>query len=80
MGFRLQQFPILASQVAQDLFDQTEMIYQDFGKNVMQDNIIYKAYYDKIANTSKLKKADNAYAWQPKADHQGSKIPFTDFR
>ena len=39
-----------------------------------------KAYYDKKANASKLKEADFIYVLQPKADHQGSKIPFTEFR
>ena len=34
----------------------------------------------KKANASKLKQSDYVYILQPKADHQGSKIPFTDFR
>ena len=34
----------------------------------------------KKANASKLKEAVYVYILQPKADHQGSKIPFTDFR
>ena len=49
----------------------------------MQAYIKYKAYCDKKANASKLKlqtKADYVFILQPKADHQGSKIPFTDFR
>ena len=40
----------------------------------------YKAYYDEQADASKLKEADYVYVLQPKADHQGSKIPFTEFR
>ena len=46
----------------------------------MQAYIKYKAYYDKQANASKIEKADYVYILQPKADHQGSKIPFTEFR
>ena len=34
----------------------------------------------KKINTSEVKKADYVYILQPKADHQGSKIPFTDIR
>ena len=34
----------------------------------------------KKANASKLKEQQNVYALQPKADHQGSKFPSTDFR
>ena len=56
------------------------MIFQDVRRNAMQAYIKYKAYYDKKANASKLKQSDYIYILQPKADHQGSKIPFTDFR
>ena len=56
------------------------MIHQDVRKNIMQAYIKYKAYYDKKANASKLEEADYVYILQPKADHQGSKILFTEFR
>ena len=79
LGLRPQQ-PISTSQIAQDVLDQTEMIHQDVRKNTMQAYIKYKAYYDKKAKASKLKEADYVYILQPKADHQGSKIPFTEFR
>ena len=46
----------------------------------MQAYVKYKAYYDRKANASKLKKANYVFILQPKADHQGSKVPFTDFR
>ena len=80
LGIRPQQQPIPTSQIAQDILEQTEMIHQDVRKNTMQAYIKYKAYYDKKANASKLKEADYVYILQPKADHQGSKIAFTDFR
>ena len=80
LGIRPQQQPIPISQIAQDALDQTEMIHQDVRKNAMQAYIKYKAYYDKKANTSKLEEADYVYILQPKADHNGSKIPFTKLR
>ena len=80
LGIRQQQQPISTSQIAQEILDQTEMIHQDVRKNTMQAYIKYKAYYDKKANASKLKEADYVYILQPKADHQGTKIPFTEFR
>ena len=80
LGIRPQQQPIPTSQIAQDVLDQTEMIHQDVRKNAMQAYIKYKTYYDKKANASKLKEADYVYVLQPKADHQGSTIPFTEFR
>ena len=46
----------------------------------MQSNIKYKKYYDKKAKSSPLKEKDYCFILQPKADHQGSKIPFRDFR
>ena len=75
-----EQPPIPCSQTAQDFLDQTEMIHLDVRKNAMQAYIKYKAYYDKKANASKLKEADYVYVLHPKADHQGSKIPFTEIR
>ena len=80
LGIRPQQHPIPTSQIAQEVLEQTEMIHQNVGKNIMQAYIKYKAFYDKKANASKLKEADYVYILKPKADHQGSKIPFTEFR
>ena len=80
MGIHPQQKPIPTSQLAQDVLDQTEMIHQDVGKNAMQADIKYKAYYDKKVNASKLKEADYVYVLQSKADHQGVKVPFTEIR
>ena len=80
LGICPHQQPIPTSQIAQDVLEQTQMIYQDVRKNTMQAYIKHKAYYDKKANASKLKEADYVYILQPKADHQGSKIPFTEFR
>ena len=79
-GIHPQQQPIPTSQIAQDVLDQTEMIRQDVRKNAMQAYIKYKAYHNKKAKTSKLKEADYVYVLQPKADHQRSNIPFTEFR
>ena len=80
LGIRPQQQPIPTSQIAQEVLEQTEMIHQDVWKKIMQAYIKYKAYYDKKANASKLQEADYVYILQPKAGHQGSKIPFTEFR
>ena len=56
------------------------MIHQEVRKNAMQAYIKNKAYYDKKANASKLKEADYVHVLQPKADHQGRKFTFTEFR
>ena len=80
LGIRPQKIPSPDSEFAQDVLEQTEAIFQDVRRNAMQAYIKYKAYYDKKANASKLKQSEYVYILQPKADHQGSKIPFTDFR
>ena len=80
MGIRPQKNPSLNSKIAQDLLQQTEMIFRDVRKSAMQAYIKYKAYYNKKVNASKLKQADYVFILQPKADHEGSKIPSTDFR
>ena len=80
MGIRPQKTPSPDSEIAQDVLEQTEMIFQDVCRNAMQAYIKYKAYYEKKANASKLKEIDYVYTLQPKADHQGSEIPLTDFR
>ena len=80
MGFRPQKILSPDSDIAQDVLEQTEIIFQDVRKNSMQAYIKYKAQYHRKTNASKVKQADYVYNLQPKADHQGSKIPFTDFR
>ena len=80
LGNCLQQQPIPTSQIVQDVLEQTEMIHQDIRRNTMKAYIKYKAYYDKKTNVSKPKEADFVYILQLKSDHQGSKIPFTEFR
>ena len=47
MGIRPQKKPSPDSQIAQDVLQQTEIIFQDVRKNAMQAYIKYKAYYDK---------------------------------
>ena len=80
MGIRPQKIPSPDSQIARNVLEQTELIFQDVREKVMQAYIKYKAYYDKKTNASKLKKADYVFILQPKADHQRDKIRFTDFR
>ena len=80
MGIRPQKTSSPDSEIAQDVLEQSEMIFQDVRRNTMQAHIKYKAYYDKKAIASNLKQSDYVYIQQPKADQQGSKIPFTDFR
>ena len=80
MGIRPQKINSPDSEITQDVLEQTEILFQDIRRNAMQAYIKYKAFYDRKANASKLKQVDYVYILQPKADHHGSNIPFTDFR
>ena len=80
MGIRPQRIPTPYSQIAKDVLKQTHMIFYDVRKNTKQAFIKNKAYSDKKANVSKIKEQQYVYVLQPKADHQGSKSLFTDFR
>ena len=46
----------------------------------MQSHIKYKEYYDRKAKAAPSKENDYCFVLQPKADHQGSKTPFRDYR
>ena len=65
---------------AEGLLRRTKILYDKTKKKVMQSLIKYKKYYDKKAKASPLKEKDYCFILQPKADHQGSKKPFRDFR
>ena len=46
----------------------------------MQSYLKYKVYYDRKAKAAPLQQDDYYFILQPLADHQGSKIPFREFR
>ena len=46
----------------------------------MQSYLKYKEYYDRKAKTAPLQQNDYCFILQPIADHQGSKIPFREYR
>ena len=49
-------------------------------KNIMQSYLKYKEYYDRKSKAAPLKQNDYCFILQPIADHQGSKIPFREYR
>ena len=58
---------------AQILIDTTK-------KNIMQSYLKNKEYYDRKAKAAPLQQNDYCFILQPTADHQGSKIPFREYR
>ena len=80
LGLRFNPIAGPTTDFAEELLRRSKILYDKTKKNVMQSYIKYKRYYDKKANASPLKEKDYCFILQPKADHQGSKIPFRDFR
>ena len=80
LGLRFNPNITPTTDFAEELLRRTKILYDKTKINVMQSYIKYKRYYDKKAKASHLKEKDYCFILQPKADHQGSKIPFRDFR
>ena len=62
---------------AEELQRRTQILIDKTKKNIMQSYLKYKEYYDRKAP---LEQGDFCFILQPLADHQGSKIPFREFR
>ena len=60
----------------EDILHKTQRIKETVSKNLMQSYIRYKQYYDKKANAHPLHVNEYCYALHPKANTQGTKIPF----
>ena len=58
----------------------TQILLDSTKKNIMQSYLKYKEYYDRKAKAAPLKQNDYCFILQPIADHQGSKIPFREYR
>ena len=67
-------------QNAEDGLKQTEKIFQDVRTNKSKLITNTQRNMIKKAKASKLKEQQYVYSLQSKADNQGSKSPFTDFR
>ena len=65
---------------AEELQQRTQILIDQTKKNIMQSYLKYKEHYDRKAKAAPLQEKDYCFLLQPKADNQGSKIPFRDFR
>ena len=65
---------------AEELQRSTQILIDKTKRNTMQSYLKYKEYYDRKAKASPLEQGDFCFILQPLADHQGSKIPFREFR
>ena len=68
------------TEFAEEIQSRTKILIDKTKQNIMQSYIKYKEYYDRKAKAAPLKENDYRFVLQPKADHQGSKIPLRDYR
>ena len=68
------------TEFAEEIQNWTKLLIDKTKQNIMQSYIKYKEYYDRKARAAPIKENDYCFVLQPKADHQGSKIPFRDNR
>ena len=71
---------LLTTGFAEELQRRTQIFIDRTKKNIMQSYLKYKEYYDRKAKAAPLQQGDYCFILQPLADHQGSKIPFREFR
>ena len=65
---------------AEEFQQRTQILLDSTKKNIMQSYLKYKEYYDRKAKAAPLRQNDYCFILQPIADHQGSKIPFREYR
>ena len=68
------------TEFAEELQQRTQVLIDQTKKNIMQSYLKYKEHYDRKAKATPLQEKDFCFVLQPRADTQGSKIPFRDFR
>ena len=67
------------TELTAELQQRTQILIDKTKQNIMQSYLEYKEYYDRKAKAAPLKEQDFCFILQPKADNQGSKIPFRDY-
>ena len=65
---------------AEELQRRTQILIDKTKKNIMQSYLKYKDCYDRKAKAAPLEQGDFCFILEPLAYHQGSKIPFREFR
>ena len=68
------------TEFAEELQQRTKVLIDKTKHNIMQSYLKYKEYYDRKAKAAPLSEQDFCFILQPKADNQGSKIPFREYR
>ena len=78
-GIRNEKQVTTTTNLGEDILHKTQQIKETVSKNLMQSYIRYKQYYDKKANAHPLHVNEYCYALNPRANTQGTKIPFKEY-
>ena len=78
-GIRNEKQLTTTTNLGEDILHKTQQIKETVSKNLMQSYIRYKQYYDKKANAHPLHVNEYCYALHPRANTQGTKIPFKEY-
>ena len=65
---------------AEELQQRTQILIDQTKHSIMQSYLKYKKYYDRKAKAAPLSEQEFCFILQPKADNQGLKIPFREYR
>ena len=65
---------------ADELQRRTQILLDSTKKHILQSYLKYKDNYDRKAKAAPLKQNDYCFILKPIVDHQGSKIPFREYR
>ena len=68
------------TEFAEELQQRTKVLIDKTKHNIMQSYLKYKEYYDRKAKAAPLSEQEFCFILQPKADNQGSKRPFREYR
>ena len=68
------------TEFAEELQQRTQFLIDQTKKTIMQSYLKYKGSYNRKAKAAPLQEKDYCFVLHQKADNQGSKIPFGDYR
>ena len=78
-GIRNQRPTTTTTNMREDILHKTQQIKEAVNKNLMQSYVRYKQYYDKKVNAHPLNVNEYCHALHPKANNQGTKLPFKEY-
>ena len=68
------------TEFAEELQQKTQVLIDNMKQNILQSYLKNKKCYDRKSKAAPLNELDFCFILQSKADNQGSKIPFGDYR